>query len=118
MPAGGGSFAKGRIVVIDPTPTGDFFLERALADFIAAKRPPRARGWINGRRPALPREYLGAAGRPERCDERPDQRGIAEPCKRGTAKRIKDSAVLRAGLALSRQPRSGTGAHALTMQDL
>jgi hypothetical protein len=54
MPAGGGSFAKGRIVVIDSTPTGDFFLDRALADFIATKRPPRARGWINGRRPTLP----------------------------------------------------------------
>lgn len=64
--------AKGRIVVIDPTATGDFFLDRAFGEILASRRPPRTRGWINSRRDTLTQEYLSAmaASGLVRCETR------------------------------------------------
>lgn len=49
---------KGRIVVIDPTPTRDPLLDGALASMRASKRPPRARDWIARQKATVTEEYL------------------------------------------------------------
>ena len=50
---------KGRIVVVDPTPTGDPLLDEAFASMRGwSKRPPRARDWIAGQKARVTQEYL------------------------------------------------------------
>ena len=53
---------RGRIVVLDTTPTGDELLDAALASMTRVRgRGPSARAWVARHRPGLVRFYLGRA---------------------------------------------------------
>jgi len=49
---------KGRIVVVDPTPTRDFLLDAAFASMRASKRPPRVKNWIIRQDRKVTQDYL------------------------------------------------------------
>jgi Golgi phosphoprotein 3 (GPP34) len=49
---------NGRVVVIDPTPTGDAEADAALASLAAARRSPRARSWCSRPRRGICDAYL------------------------------------------------------------
>lgn len=63
-------FVKGRIVVIDPSPTHDPFLDEAFTTMLASKRPQRARTWVASQRPTVTGDYLDslAASGAVRCE--------------------------------------------------
>jgi Golgi phosphoprotein 3 (GPP34) len=47
-----------RIIVLDPSPTGDPLLDAALDDLIGQRRPPSAKRWVARERPGLVGRYL------------------------------------------------------------
>ena len=49
---------RGRIVVLDPAPTGDALLDDALASMQDRRRPQTAKNWVARNRPGLTRRYL------------------------------------------------------------
>jgi hypothetical protein len=49
---------KKRIVVIDPTPTGDPLLDAALGGIVRSRRPPYAKSWVSHASTSLPAAYL------------------------------------------------------------
>ncbi|MBR7836381.1 GPP34 family phosphoprotein [Actinospica durhamensis] len=49
---------KGRIVVIDTTPTADPLLDEALGHIYSSRRPPHARNWIGRQRSTVTEQYL------------------------------------------------------------
>ena len=52
---------RGRIVVLDTTPTGDDLLDAALASMTGGRRGPSAKAWVARHRPGLVHFYLGRA---------------------------------------------------------
>jgi hypothetical protein len=52
---------RGRIVVLDTTPTGDELLDAALASMAGGRRGPSAKAWVARHRPGLVHFYLGRA---------------------------------------------------------
>lgn len=48
----------GRVQVVDPHPTGDLRLDAALESIRTARRPPRAKAWVQARRKGLRRDYI------------------------------------------------------------
>ena len=52
---------RGRIVVLDTTPTGDGLLDAALASMAGGRRGPSAKAWVARHRPGLVHFYLGRA---------------------------------------------------------
>ena len=52
---------RGRIVVLDTTPTGDGLLDAALASMTGGRRGPSAKAWVARHRPGLVHFYLGRA---------------------------------------------------------
>ena len=49
---------RGRIVVLDEAPTGDVFLDEALASMDDGRKPPAAKAWVARNRGELVRRYL------------------------------------------------------------
>lgn len=49
---------KGRIIVMDASPTGDPLLDAALGSMAERKRPPTAKAWVARNRPGLVESYL------------------------------------------------------------
>ena len=49
---------RGKIVVLDPAPTGDALLDAALASMQDHRRPPTAKNWVARNRVGLTRRYL------------------------------------------------------------
>ncbi|HZR51028.1 MAG TPA: GPP34 family phosphoprotein [Streptosporangiaceae bacterium] len=49
---------RGRIVVLDPAPTGDALLDDALASMRGRGRPPTAKNWVARNRAGLTKRYL------------------------------------------------------------
>lgn len=49
---------RGRIVILDETPTGDVLLDEALMSMTGGRRPPAAKAWVAHRRGDLTRRYL------------------------------------------------------------
>jgi hypothetical protein len=62
-----------RIHVVDPRPTGDPSLDAALASIAAARRPPRAKAWVQARRKGLRKDCIAvlASQRAVRVELRP-----------------------------------------------
>lgn len=54
---------KGRIVVLDPSPTGDPLLDTALAGIARSRRAPHAKQWVSNARTTLPEAYLDGLAR-------------------------------------------------------
>ncbi len=52
---------RGRIVVLDTTPTGDELLDAALASMAGGRRGPAAKAWVARHRPGLVHLYLARA---------------------------------------------------------
>ncbi len=52
---------RGRIVVLDTTPTGDELLDAALASMAGGRRGPSAKAWVAHHRPGLVHLYLARA---------------------------------------------------------
>ena len=52
---------RGRIVVLDTTPTGDELLDAALASMAGGRRGPSAKAWVARHRPGLVHLYLARA---------------------------------------------------------
>jgi Golgi phosphoprotein 3 (GPP34) len=52
---------RGRIVIRDPTPTGDLLLDDALASMTGGGRNPAAKAWVARHRPGLVGRYLARA---------------------------------------------------------
>jgi hypothetical protein len=52
--------ADGRIRLVDPSPTGDEGLDAALESIRSARRPKRAKAWVQARRRGLRRDYVAA----------------------------------------------------------
>jgi hypothetical protein len=59
--AGRVDVARGRIVILDPAPTGDPLLDDALASMTGGRREPTARAWVARNRPGLAGRYLARA---------------------------------------------------------
>ncbi len=49
---------RGRIIILDETPTGDVLLDEALMSMAGGRRPPAAKAWVAHRRGDLTRRYL------------------------------------------------------------
>lgn len=49
---------RGRIIILDQTPTGIALLDEALMSMAGGRRPPTAKAWVARRRGDLPRRYL------------------------------------------------------------
>ena len=49
---------RGRIIILDQTPTGDVLLDEALTSMAGSRRPPKAKAWVARRRGDLTRRYL------------------------------------------------------------
>jgi hypothetical protein len=59
--AGRVDVVRGRIVVLDPAPTGDPLLDDALASMTGGRREPTAKAWVARHRPGLVGRYLARA---------------------------------------------------------
>jgi hypothetical protein len=49
---------RGRVMVLDVTPTGDALLDEALASMTGGRRQPTAKAWVARQRPSLVDRYL------------------------------------------------------------
>jgi hypothetical protein len=49
---------RGRIIILDETPTGDALLDEALLSMAGGRRPPAAKAWVAHQRGDLTRRYL------------------------------------------------------------
>jgi Golgi phosphoprotein 3 (GPP34) len=49
---------RGRIIILDETPTGDALLDEALTSMAGGRRPPAAKAWVAHQRGDLTQRYL------------------------------------------------------------
>ena len=49
---------RGRIIILDQTPTRDVLLDEALTSMAGSRRPPKAKAWVAHRRGDLTQRYL------------------------------------------------------------
>jgi hypothetical protein len=111
---------RGRILVLNPVPTGDAELDAALESLLRARRPPRPTTWVGSPRRGILVAYLNrlaAAGaiRAERRRIFGTRYFIADPGRVAAARARLDGIALSAGMVDVAEAAFGGLAHAIAL---